>query len=305
MQNKSSVHPGTQAAWLVAIRPASLPLALGPVVVGAAMGFARNGSIPVALFCMAVIGALLMQILTNLQNDIGFTDRGGEHIGQRIGLPRATARGWLSRQSVRLAIVLLCGIAMALGLAMVMLRGWPVLAIGGASMVAALAYMGGPKPIAYTPLGELTVFIFFGLVAVLGTDWLLTDQISMVSALSAAAIGCLSAAALAVNNHRDREHDALVGRKTFAVLFGTRASMRMMAALLACPFTLVLAMACLQSKIEFLLPLVLAPAAKQLHLDFCRCAEGLAFNAILFRVFRLELGFAMTLSCSAVLSRLL
>ncbi len=274
-------------------------------MVGASMGFARTGSISVALFCMAVAGALLMQILTNLQNDIGFTDRGGEHIGQRKGLPRATARGWLSRQSVRLAIVLLCAVAVALGLGMVMLRGWPVLAIGSASLVAALSYMGGPRPIAYTPLGELTVFIFFGLVAVLGTDWLLTDQLSMVSALSAAAIGCLSAAALAVNNHRDREHDALVGRRTFAVLFGTRASMRMMAALLTCPFACVLAMAGLQSQIGFLLPLVLAPAAKQLHRDFCQCAEGMAFNAILFRVFRLELRFSVTLAAAAVLSRAL
>ena len=287
----------------MAIRPASLPLALGPVVVGAAMGFARTGTIHIGLFCMAVAGALLMQILTNLQNDIGFTERGGEHIGQRKGLPRATARGWLSRQAVRLAIVLLCGVAVALGLGMVMLRGWPVLAIGSASMVAALAYMGGPKPIAYTPLGELTVFIFFGLVAVLGTDWLLTDQLSVVSALSAAAIGCLSAAALAVNNHRDREHDALVGRKTFAVKFGRRASVRLMAVLLACPFVMTLTVAALQSRLLFLLPLMLAPAAKQLHTDFCQCAEGTAFNAILFRVFRLEMRFAVALASAAVLSR--
>ncbi len=305
MQRNSSEHPGAQGAWLVAIRPASLPLALGPVVVGAAMGFARTGSIPVTLFCMAVAGALLMQILTNLQNDIGFTDRGGEHIGQRKGLPRATARGWLSRQAVRLAIVLLCGVAVALGLGMVMLRGWPVLAIGSASLVAALAYMGGPKPIAYTPLGELTAFVFFGLVAVMGTDWLLTDQLSVVSALSAAAIGCLSAAALAVNIHRDREHDALVGRKTFAVLLGARASKRLMAALLACPFIMALAMAGLQSQVVFLLPLMLAPAAKQLHWDFCECPEGVAFNAILFRVFRLEFRFAVMLAGAAVLSRVL
>jgi 1,4-dihydroxy-2-naphthoate octaprenyltransferase len=305
MQHNSSEHPGIQGAWLVAIRPASLPLALGPVVVGAAMGFSRTGSISVALFCMAVAGAMLMQILTNLQNDIGFTERGGEHIGQRRGLPRATARGWLSLQSVRLAIVLLCGVAVALGVGMVMLRGWQVLAIGGASLVAALAYMGGPKPIAYTPLGELTVFVFFGLVAVMGTDWLLTDQLSVVSALSAVAIGCLSAAALAVNNHRDREHDALVGRKTFAVLFGTRASMRMMTALLACPFVMALAMAELQSQLVFLLPLVLTPVAKKLQQDFCQCAEGVAFNAILFRVFRLEIHFAFLLAGAAVLSRVL
>jgi 1,4-dihydroxy-2-naphthoate octaprenyltransferase len=252
---------------------------------------------------MAVAGALLMQILTNLQNDIGFTVRGGEHTGQRKGLPRATARGWLSRFSVRLAIVLLSSVAVALGLGMVMLRGWPVLAIGSASLVAALAYMGGPKPIAYTPLGELTVFVFFGLVAVMGTQWLLTDQLSWIGALSAAAIGCLSAAALAVNNHRDREHDALVGRKTFAVLFGTRASIGLMAGLLACPFALVVAMAGSRFQAIYLLPLVLAPAARQLHRDFCQCPEGIAFNAILFRVFRLELRFAFLLAGAAVFSR--
>jgi 1,4-dihydroxy-2-naphthoate octaprenyltransferase len=171
--------------------------------------------------------------------------------------------------------------------------------------VAALAYMGGPKPIAYTPLGELTVFVFFGLVAVMGTDWLLTDQLSVLSALSGVAIGCLSAAALAVNNHRDRVHDALVGRKTFAVLLGTRTSMRLMAGLLACPFAMVVAMAGLQSQALILLPLVLAPVALQLHRDFCQCAEGTAFNAILFRVFRLELGFAVALAGAVVLTRVL
>jgi hypothetical protein len=98
-------------------------------------------------------------------------------------------------------------VATALGLALVAYRGWPVLAIGVASMVAALAYMGGPRPIAYTPFGELTVFVFFGLVAVMGTDWVLTGTVGTVSVLAAVAMGGLAAAALAVNNHRDLAHD--------------------------------------------------------------------------------------------------
>jgi 1,4-dihydroxy-2-naphthoate octaprenyltransferase len=272
-------------------------------MVGAAMGYLDSGSIPIPLACMALAGALLMQLLTNLQNDIGFTVRGGESLGLRTGLPRATAKGWLSLGAVRAAIFALCAVAVALGIGMVLLRGWPVLVLGGASMVAALAYMGGPKPIAYTPLGELTVFVFFGLVAVLGTDWLLTDHLSLACTGAAAAIGCLSAAALAVNNHRDCAHDRLVGRRTFAVLFGTHASTRMLYALLLSPFLLSTGLALVQPTPWFLLPLLLLPSAVVLHRDFRHCPGGLAYNAILFRVFRLELWFALALSLAAVLAR--
>jgi 1,4-dihydroxy-2-naphthoate octaprenyltransferase len=296
-------HPGTLRAWAAACRPASLALTLGPVLVGSAMGYLHAGSISPALAAMALAGAFLMQLLTNLQNDIGFTQRGGEMVGQRTGLPRATAKGWLSVAAVRGAIVGLCLISFALGAAMVWLRGWPVLAMGLASMLAALAYMGGPKPIAYTPLGELTVFVFFGLVAVLGTDWLLTDQLSLSSLLAAICIGCLSAAALAVNNHRDHAHDSLLGRQTFAVRYGTRASIGMFTALLATPFVLCLLMAWERGTPLFLLPLLLAPQALRLQRDFRHCPPGLGFNAILFRVFRLELWFALGLTLAAVLAR--
>lgn len=261
------------------------------------------GAISPRLSAIALVGAMLMQLLTNLQNDIGFTQRGGDNVGQRIGLPRATAKGWLSITAVRSAIVVLCVLSLALGTTLVLLRGWPVLAIGFASMLAALAYMGGPKPIAYTPYGELTVLVFFGLIAVLGTEWLLTDQVPFSSVPAAVAVGCMSAAALAVNNHRDQAHDRLLGRRTFAVRYGEHASRCLYTGLLACAFVLCTAMAWAAAAPLLLAPLALLPSAIRLQNDFCNCASGMAFNGILFRTFRLAMWFALALSGAAALTR--
>jgi 1,4-dihydroxy-2-naphthoate octaprenyltransferase len=300
-----AVRSGSIAAWMVAIRPRTLLVAFSPVLVGATLGFARSGVIDWLAALLVLGAALLVQVITNMQNDVGYTVRGGESIGTRTGLPRATANGWLSVRHVRAGIVLVALAATALGLALVAYRGWPVLAIGVASLIAALAYMGGPKPIAYTPYGELTVFVFFGLVAVLGTDWVLTAQVGRVSVLASVAIGALAAAALAVNNHRDLAHDRLVGRRTFAVTFGDQASRSLYALLLLGPFALVPVMALLAQTAAMLLPLLLLPVALQLQRDFGRCPPGTAFNEILFRTFRLELWFAALLSAGALIGRAL
>ena len=303
--NTATVRTGSMAAWLVAIRPHSLLVAFSPVLVGATLGFARDGAIDLLAALLVLGAALLVQVVTNMQNDVGYTVRGGESSGTRTGLPRATANGWLSVRHVRAGIVVVALVATALGLALVAYRGWPVLAIGVVSLVAALAYMGGPKPIAYTPFGELTVFVFFGLIAVTGTDWVLTGEVGAVSVLASVAIGALAAAALAVNNHRDIAHDRLVGRRTFAVSFGARASRGLYAVLLVGPFALLPVMALLAHAAALLLPLLLLPSALQLRRDFGRCAPGLAFNEILFRTFRLELWFAALLSAAALLGRML
>ncbi len=163
--------------------------------------------------------------------------------------------------------------------------------------------MGGPKPIAYTPFGELTVFVFFGLVAVTGTQWVLTGSFTLVTFLASMAIGGLAAAALAVNNHRDIDHDRSVGRRTFAVVFGAAASRRLYRGLLLGPFLIVLAMAACAEAPTLLLPLLLMPLAFRLVRDFVRCAPGIAFNQILFQTFRLELWFAALLSVGALLVR--
>ena len=205
------VRSGSVAAWAVAVRPRTLFVAISPVLVGATLGFDRTGAIDLLATLLVLAAALLMQVITNMQNDVGYTVRGGDSSGTRTGLPRATAKGWLSVRHVRAGIVLAALVAVGVGLALVAYRGWPVLAIGVASLLAALAYMGGPRPIAYTPFGELTVFVFFGLVAVNGTDWVLTGSVGTVSLMASVAIGSLAAAALAVNNHRDIAHDRLVG----------------------------------------------------------------------------------------------
>lgn len=299
------VRSGSPAAWAVAVRPRTLLVAISPVLVGATLGFERTGAIDLVAALLVLGAALLMQVITNMQNDVGYTVRGGESSGTRTGLPRATANGWLSVRRVRAGIVVAALAAVAMGLALVAYRGWPVLAIGTASLLAALAYMGGPKPIAYTPFGELTVFVFFGLVAVLGTDWVLTGSVGAVTLLASVAVGGFAAAALAVNNHRDVGHDRLVGRHTFAVLFGEAASRRLYALLLLGPFVLVPAMALLARAPALLLPLLLVPAALQLRRDFVACPRGTAFNDVLFRTFRLGLWFAALISAGALLGRML
>lgn len=299
----NAVRAGSAAAWLAAVRPNSLLVAVSPVLVGAALGWLRTGELDWRVALIILAAALLLQVVTNLQNDVGYTVRGGEASGTRIGLPRATAKGWLRVRTVRWAIVWVGLVATALGLWLVALRGWPVLAIGVSSMLAALAYMGGRRPIAYTPWGEATVFVFFGLVAVIGTDWVLTGDVGAATIAASVAIGGLAAAALAVNNQRDIAHDALVGRRTFPVAFGAKAAQRFYAALLFVPFALTPLVALLAGTALLLLPLLLLPAARALWRDFLVCPPGLAFNEVLFRTFRLELVFAVLMACGAVLGR--
>lgn len=295
------VRTGSLRAWRAAVRPRTLLVAISPVLVGAALGFERAGAVDLLAALLVLAAAVLMQVATNLQNDVGYTVRGGERSGTRTGLPRATANGWLSVGQVRTGIVLIGTAALGVGLLLAAHRGWPVLLIGAASLSAALAYMGGPKPIAYTPFGELTVFVFFGLIAVTGTDWVLTGSVGPATALASIAIGSLAAAALAVNNHRDMGHDRLAGRRTFAVIAGAAGSRRLYFALLTAPFLLVSVMSARARAPSLLLPLLLGPSAVRLLRDFVRCPPGLAFNAILFRTFRLELWFAVLLSAGALL----
>ncbi len=303
LHDAMAVRAGSLQAWAVAVRPRSLLVALSPVLVGATLGFRRTGQIDWVAAALALAAALLMQVITNMQNDVGYTVRGGDSSGTRTGLPRATANGWLSVRHVRLGIVVASLAAVACGLALVAWRGWPVLAIGVSSLLAALAYMGGPRPIAYSPWGELTVFLFFGLVAVMGSDWVLTGSVGTVTMLASFAIGGIAAAALAVNNHRDIAHDRLVGRRTFAVTFGDAASRGLYAFLLLGPFALLPVMAAIDDAPSLLLPMLMLPAAWQLRRDFERCPRGLAFNQILFRTFKLELWFAALLSAGALLQQ--
>ncbi len=303
-EGRATVRHGSLAAWMVAVRPRSLPVAISPVLAGAAFGWQRTGELDPLAAALVLLASLLVQVVTNMQNDVGYTARGAERHGTRTGLPRATANGWLESRHVRGAIVVVSIVATAIGIVLFLLRGWPVLAIGVASLVAALAYMGGPKPIAYTPFGEATVFVFFGVVAVTGTDWVLTGSVGGASVLASIALGGLAAAALAINNHRDIVHDRQVGRRTFAVCYGAAASQGLFTLLLLAPFALLPAIAFEAGSASLLAPALLLPAAWALRRDFLRCPPGLAYNDLLFRCFRLQLVFAAALAAAAVLARL-
>jgi 1,4-dihydroxy-2-naphthoate polyprenyltransferase len=305
LTDSSLVRPGSLQAWAAAVRLPSLLVAISPVAVGTALAWQRTGQFELLIALLALAAAVALQVISNLQNDVGYTARGAELAGNRTGLPRATANGWLSVGQVRAAIVLCCALAIAIGLPVVAARGWPVLAIGLASIIAALAYMGGPRPIAYTPFGEFVVFVFFGLVAVAGSDFIQTGDIGVTTWLAAIALGALAAAALAVNNHRDIEHDRSVGRRTFPVVFGAQTAKHMYSASLYGAFALVLPMAWLEGAATLLAPLLLLPTALRLNRDFVACPPGLAYNAILVRTFKLELAYAALISAGAVAARLL
>lgn len=298
------VRPGSLAAWAVALRPPSLLVAVSPVLVGAALAWRREGRVDAKLVFLILVAAVLIQVITNLQNDVGYTVRRAER-SNRTGMPRATANGWLGVAQVRVTIIAVIAATMLLGLPLVLLRGLPVLLMGIASIAAALAYMGGPRPIAYTPAGELTVFVFFGLIAVGGTEFALAGSTTTATWLAAGAIGGLASAALALNNHRDIAHDAEVGRRTFGVRFGVTASLRMYSGTLLAPFALAAALAVVVGSFAALLPLLLLPTALRLRRDTATCREGGAFTALLVRTFKLELMFSVLLSLGLVGARAL
>ncbi len=298
------VRPNSPAAWAVAIRPKTLWIATVPVIVAAALAWSEGAALDPIVVALTLAGSILMQVITNLQNDVGYTVRRAE-TGQRVGLPRATANGWLSVPRVRGAIVVVIGAAVLVGLPLVMRGGIPILLLGLASILAALSYMGGPRPVAYTPLGELTVFVFFGLAAVCGSHFVFTGSVGALAWMAAAAVGSHAAAVLAVNNYRDAEHDARTGRRTFAAAYGDRVTRATYTLLLFWPFGLSIAMAWSASRPVLLAPLLVLPWAVQLRHRFDTTPRGDAFTAILFGTVMLEVAFGMMLAASAVAGRLL
>ena len=150
------------------------------MIVATCLAWSVAGAFDPLIALIALAAAVLMQVVTNLQNDVGYTNRGGE-TGQRVGLPRATANGWLGPGEVNRAIVLAIVVAQLVALPLMIRGGWPIVLTSLASTLAAVGYMGGPRPIAYTPFGELTVFVFFGLVAVCGSYYVQAGTIGVAA----------------------------------------------------------------------------------------------------------------------------
>lgn len=295
------VRPGSVAAWLVALRPRTLPIAAVPVLAGTALAWFRYGVFEAWIGALSLAGALLVQIISNLQNDVGYTVRGGE-TGTRTGLPRATASGWLAIPRVRGAILAAVVAALAVGAPLIARHGWPVALIVIGSIVAAYVYMGGPRPIAYTPFGEATVFLFFGVVALVGTIYVQAGTVDALAWIAGIAFGLLAAAVLNVNNHRDIEHDASTGRRTMAVVLGAAGSRRVYRGSVALAFLLVPVMAFLSGSAWLLLPLVLVPRALTVLASFDRAGGGHALTPVLFGTVLLEAAFGVLLAAGALLA---
>jgi 1,4-dihydroxy-2-naphthoate polyprenyltransferase len=299
----STVRPGSLDAWAVAMRPRTLWVAIVPVLVGTAFAWLDRAQVNWSVFALALLGSLQMQIITNLQNDVGYTARGLDSAA-RIGMPRATSSGLLSPQQVRTAIWLMIGFAIITGLPLVQRGGWPVLAMGVSSILAALAYMGGPKPIAYTPLGELMVFLFFGLVAVAGSGYVQIGTVTPATWVAASGIGLIAAAVLAVNNHRDIAHDERTGRNTFAVRFGDKRSISFYTWLVLGAFALLPLTAILAGRLALMLPMIAAPIAWRLTRTLQSAETGPVMSALLLRTVKLEIAYGTLMTVGALLAGL-
>lgn len=295
--NTHTVSP--RQAWLLAIRPRTLPAALSPVLVGAALAF-QDGAFALLPALAALAGALLLQIGVNLANDY-FDHVKGVDSHDRQGPLRVTQSGLIPPESVRLGMILTFALAALVGLYLVYVGGWPILIVGIASILSALAYSGGPYPLASHGLGDLFVFIFFGLVAVGGTYYVQALELPLNILLAAAPMGMLITAILVVNNIRDIETDRSAGKRTLAVMLGKRWS-RVEYVLLVTGAYVVPPLMLINSHIPIiaLLPLASFPHAAQRIRALYQAQDGPAMNQLLAATVQLGLLFSLLFSVGLV-----
>ena len=292
----SVLAPSRVAAWFLAVRPKTLSVSIAPVLLGSAVAWSQLHVFiwPPAL--VALLAAMLIQIGTNLHNDVSDFERGAD-TPERLGPPRATAMGWLPPQTVRRGAWIAFGLAFNLGVYLVWYGGWPIVVIGLASLLAGWAYTGGPRPIAYTALGEIFVWLFFGLAAVGGSYTLQTGSISAAALLAGALLGLMAAGVITVNNYRDLASDAKVGKRTLAVFLGRRGVQRVYMLEMLLPFIFLPFLAALTTgSAWFALPLLLIPAVLLQIRRFWREVPGGIFNALLARTAQLQFLYSLLLS---------
>ena len=286
-------------AWLMEARPQTLPAGAAPVVVGTGLAVGDGVFAPLpAVF--ALVGALLLQVGTNFANDYYDAVRGAD-TDDREGFTRVTAGGLIEPAAVKRAMYAAFGLAVVSGVYLVYVGGIPILVVGLASVVAGVTYTGGPLPYGYRGLGDLFVFVFFGLVAVAGTYYVQAaagagvvlpvglppgtlPARAVVAGLPAAG---LSTAVLVVNNVRDRETDAAAGKRTLAVILGSRASRLEWTALVGMAYVIPVVFWLDGYPPAVLLPLATAPLAAAVGRTIWTRSDGAALNPALERTGRL------------------
>lgn len=272
----SEISPAT--AWLEAVRPRTLPAGAAPVLLGTALAF-RDGQgdlfpAGIALFC-----ALLIQVATNFINEI-YDNRRGADTADRLGPLRSVAAGLISERAMVRAALAVLALCFAAGMVLVYHAGWPIFAIGTVSLLMAWMYTGGPFPLAYKGLGDVFVFIFFGLVATVGTYYAQALHLTLDGFLVACLPGAFSALILQVNNIRDRSTDVLAGKKTLAVRLGRTKALALFDAVMLLGFAAPMLLIATSGTYSVALCLLSLPMALRIRRDM-RTLDGKDLNPVL------------------------
>lgn len=290
----SHPSPGSLRAWLGAIRPRTLGASVVPVAVATAVAFSEDGArAGPALAALAT--ALWLQIGANLVNDFADFERGVD-TGQRLGPVRAAQAGLLAPSLLRRAALASFALALATGGYLVSLAGWPIAVLGIAAIASGWFYAGGRLPLGARGLGDPLVFLFFGVAAVAGTQYVQTANLSRLALGCAVPIGLLCVAILGVNNLRDLEGDANAGKRTLAVRLGERGARLYLAALVVGSYLSLPAIWLVgASPMAAVTPLLSLPLAAKLLREF-RCARGASLNDVLARTAQLHAVFGSLLA---------
>ena len=292
---------GPGRLWLLAARPRTLPAAVAPVLVGTALA-GTEGHFHAARFVCALIGSVFIQIGTNLANDYSDARRGAD-TDDRLGPVRVTAGGLMPPRQVLIGTYVAFGVAVAAGIYLTAVAGWQLLLVGAASIAAGVLYTGGPRPYGYEGLGELFVFLFFGIVAVVGSYFVQTRHLEGAAFGLAVAVGLLAAAILMVNNIRDIDTDRRAGKRTLAVKLGRTRARQLFAASVWLAFLvppLVWAAGALSAWL--LLPLLAVPLALPLVRTVQARADGPSLNGALADTGRLLAIFSILLAIGVLAS---
>ncbi|MCR6544391.1 1,4-dihydroxy-2-naphthoate polyprenyltransferase [Dehalobacterium formicoaceticum] len=285
--------------WFLAIRPKTLPAAMGPVIVGTALAFGDQ-AFRFGPALAALLGALLLQIGSNLANDV-FDFKKGTDTEERTGPLRVTQAGLLTPRQVMMGMAAIFALAILIGLYLIWVGGWPVLAIGVASIICAIAYTGGPFPLGYLGLGEVFVFIFFGPVALCGTYYVQAGTVVPAAWWASIPMGLLISAINVVNNYRDLETDRKAGKRTLAVRLGPFGARMEYYLLLAAAMIIPLVMWFLDLTSGWIFLSWLAlPLAFPLIKDL-QTKQGVPLNATLAGTARLSLVFGLLFSLGYIM----
>jgi 1,4-dihydroxy-2-naphthoate octaprenyltransferase len=265
----------------MAARPRTLPAAIAPVLVGTAAAVQRADHLRVGAFIAALVGSVFIQIGTNLANDYSDARRGADTV-DRLGPVRVTAQGLVAPQRVLVATWIAFAIAIAAGVYLTALAGPLILAVGAASILAGVLYTGGPRPYGYAGLGEVFVFLFFGLVAVNGSYYVQLERLDWAPFALSIPIGLLATSILVVNNFRDTDTDRRAGKRTLAVRLGRAGTRMLYATLIGAAFAaLPLIVLLTDASAWCLLALVAAPFAEPPLLAVMTRTDGPSLNAAL------------------------